>query len=333
MAEVRRSWERARAVLGFALLAGALGCATHPISMQVQAGSTILIPLSGDDEGLQPGFGSEVTAAQGDHDDQRGELVFYLRGPLALPEGEQQNYRLRTRYVTRVFPDTATSGGYAGQIVALADVPTPSDTPAGPDVAQDEEFRLLVYRRERDLVSAGFPYGAETPYFGSFAGGTPDLRITVTPGIGAPNPDEGFFGSLAASATRSAQGLYSQVPAPQLLVRVGNAQAPGGENPGGAELELTYPHAKAQIEGIAEWGSAGRGSLVRWQLVENGRIRIWLVAPDTDIEQLAIAFRLRDSETLGRVSASEFAIAQSRLYRGDGTLYTPANLPALAGIR
>ncbi|MEX2206580.1 MAG: hypothetical protein WEF50_10180 [Myxococcota bacterium] len=319
----------ARALVG--TMFGA-ACATHPISMKVQVGSTTMIPLPDYDFALSPGFGSEVTQSHQDFDDQRGEFVFYLRGPLDLPEPNQVNYRLKTRYVTRIYPDPAANSVFNSQLLALVDIPLTTDpTYPGPSVTSDKQFKVLVYRTQRNLST--LQYEPETPYFADFGLGTPDLRVTVTPGVGEPNPYEGWQGALSGSTLYTMDGMYSHVPAPQLIIRVGSPGAPGPGKPGAASLELSYPQTKVLVVGVSEWQKPGRYSVLRWRDIGGGKIRIWLVDPDESVEEIAVAFRLQDPVTLGRVTVGEFSISQSKFYHKSGLSYTLTGYPTLLGIR
>ena len=311
------------------LAAVGLGCAGAPISMQVQAGSTILIPLPGDDFSLSPGFGSEVTQSQSDYDDQRGEFVFYLRDP----GGVLPDYPLRTRYVTRVYPDSLIQGPFGSELLALADIPLPTDTPAGPSVSSAKEFKVIVKRKQRDLSQSGQPYGPESGYFDSYVNGTPDLRMTVIPGTATPNPFVGWQGSLASSPEYLKGELFTRLPLPQLVIQVGDPGAPGSGKPGAVQFDLSYPDAKALIQGVGEWQHAGRYSVVRYRAISTGVIRVWLVDPEESVSQVGIAFSLRAPTTAGRAQTSDFAVSNVKLFHKNGSSYTSSTYPTIIGIR
>ncbi len=310
--------------------AGAVcGCAANPISMQVQAGSTVMIPLPDSDFSLSPGFGSEVSQLHQDYDDQRGELVFYLQDPQSvLPD-----YRLKTRYVTRVYPESAASSAYVGQLLALADIPLPTDSPAGPNVSSPKVFNVVVKRRQRDLSLPGQPYGPETGYFATYESGTPGLTVTVIPGTGAPNPYVAWQGSMQGEGSYMTAGLYARLPYPQLVIQIGPGGAPGPSKPGAIQFDLAFPSSKLLIRGVSEWQSAGRYSVIRYRQIGVGVLRVWLVDPEESVAQLGVAFSLTAPTTLGRAQLSDFSISNAKFYQKTGASFTPTIYPFLVGIK
>jgi hypothetical protein len=156
--------------------------------------------------------------------------------------------------------------------------------------------------------------------------------MTVIPGTGAPNPFVGWQGSSPSTPEDLKVELYTRLPFPQLVIQVGESSSPGVK-PGAVQFDLSYPNAKAQIQGIGEWQHAGRYSVVRYRAISTNSIRVWLVDPDESVYQLGVAFSLLAPASAGRAATSDFAVSNVKLYHKDGTSYTSSSYPSIVGIR
>jgi hypothetical protein len=205
--------------------------------MKVQAGSTVLIPVGGSDGGYLQGFASEFTKGQGEFDDQRGELVFYLKEPVPgspaeCPSGPAGGFKLKTRYVTRVAPDITSKAGtpssflsYGGETLAVVDIPPVSAS--GPDVGTSEcTYVVEIKHHRRDLSDpSGQTWEPETP-FSVFTPPAP-IRLTIVPGAGTSTPAEVFMGALGVYGYELDYRLVDTFPFPQVVVVL----APGALDP------------------------------------------------------------------------------------------------------
>jgi hypothetical protein len=158
--------------IGVAVLSMMFGCQGPVLPLSAQAGSTVLIPLTGDGDNL--GYGG--TAGE---DYQRGTLVYQLDGP--------GGFELMTRASSAVAPvANATVGlGFAAkrQIVSLVDIP--ANAPLG-------RHTLHVKRRR---LESGLPVDYTGPEYNGEITILPnevEFEVGGTPvtSVGAPTPFE-----------------------------------------------------------------------------------------------------------------------------------------------
>jgi hypothetical protein len=302
-----------------------VACTARPVPLSAQAGSTIVFPIADGSRFIQVGYTSEIGRSFGRFDDQFGETVF------ALVAADGTEHELRTRWVTRTWPDPASPAGIAGrlpqpapqlrgQVLALIDIPL--GVPPGP-------YRWRVYRRHRPElqphVRPGDFLAGEGELFRNFAN-APDLgEFVVLPGTGTPTPNEPFFGELDGSQLGGTEAHMEQlIPYPKAVFAFSRREA---VQPAAADIRLAYPRDKVEIMTVFEDASLGRGSLVRWvDDAGSGELRILFVDPDRSVARLAVAFRLRDAIATGPLHGGDFAgwggsgfeVLAERYYDGDG---------------
>ncbi len=328
---LNREMNRAFGALSLLVLDLALGCSGQPSSNRVQAGSTIFLPLGG----VVQAFGSELTKAFGDYDDQRGELVFHLSGPYnpttGAPDGPQSEYRLKTRFVTRVSPDPMAEIGqpgaiqtYGNEILAVVDIP-PSNAPVDPGplvTTGTQSFRVVVSHRKRVLDNGNQSY---TPEQSAFLVAPPPLigYVTIVPGVGTPTPAEAFFNNMLLYGTDLQVRLLETVPNPKVVLTWTSLPPGLGQTPSAAEVDISFPPQKLEVVSVAEHGHRGTESIVQWRLLNAGTIRVTFVSPDAAVQSVGVGFRLLDPLVEGRASLNDFQIVSSSLWDHQGVLMTP----------
>ena len=291
----------------------ALGCGARPLPLSVQAGASVGIALSGEAAaGEAAGYGGDLLAQQGRHDDQRGRLVFVLRDPASGIQHE-----LATRIVTRALPDPASEIGidnevdatYPGlgisQILAIVDVP--ASVPPG-------TYDVNVRRRRR-----------------TDSGGTEELpaivygqRLTVLPAsiggaTGAVTPASAYAGVFGLDVS---QQLARLVPLPKVVLSLPEAA------PHAAHLVIAYPREKITPRAVFEEQHLGRGSIVAWSDdPESGRVTVDFVDPEASVRSLALAFEPKVPLSAGRIALAEITIETSVLYDGDGAVRSGSVTP------
>jgi hypothetical protein len=293
----------------------AVHCAYEPVPLAAQAGTTILLPLTGEWlDGEFIGYESEVTRRSGLHDDQRGELLFTLR-EAAQPGGTER--ALVNRWVTRVYPDPASalamndgaSSGQLGQVLALLDVP--AGTPPGHYVIEvSRRRRLGGLGTSHETLPAGGP-------------GLPPIEVLpaeIDPSSGQPiEKFTSYLPLVGGSATSPFVELY---PQPKLVVRF-------DWPPAAARLSLRYPTAKVRILGVVEDLHSSSGSIVRWHDSDPpGELTIDLVDPDRTTRAIAVVFDLIAPFATGPADVSDFDVVSSRLYGDAGELLPLAAIPS-----
>lgn len=291
------------------------GCGSEPIPLSAQAGSTIAIPLVGEET-----FGETVGYAgpYAPEDPQRGEISVLLVDS-ADPQVE---IPLSTRYVTRVHADPASEAvidgrpgqGGLGQILALVDIP--------PEVAPGTYG--LAFARRRPSSAGGWEDADAPPRTGASLTVLPHeidgIPLFAGPehgearSLGAPTPAIGYFGTGGFDLSNL---LSSYVPNPKVVIAI----EPSSEPSFAARLEIEFPPEKVEILSVFEEQHAGHGSMLRWSLSEpRGRVRVDLVDPDGSVVEIAIAFRLLDFASTGRAVIDDFRVMSSIFYRADGSI-------------
>lgn len=291
----------------------ASGCGARPLPLAAQAGSSVGIALSGEVAvGEAAGYGGQILAAIGRHDDQRGELDFVLRDPVSGAERE-----LATRIVTRVHPDPASEIGIANQINAsaagfgisqlLAIVDIPASTPPG-------SYEVRLHRRRRN--DAGGKDELPAPVYGQ--------PLTVLPASvggtqGAPTPSSAWAGAFGFDASVQ---LADLVPLPKAVLSL------PASPPHAAHVVVTYPTAKIRPRAVFEEQHLGRGSIVAWSDdPATGRVTIDFVDPAASVKALALVFEPKAPLSGGRVALGEITVVSSTLYDREGAVRTGVVTP------
>lgn len=212
-------------LLGIALVAAVgAGCASYPVPLSAQAGSTIVIPL------VATGAGNTVVVGFGGFsytDHQRGTMVYQLDGP--------GGFELETRFSIAAEPHGASviAGGGAAfgnppQILSVVDIP--EDAPEG-------THTLHVIRR--------LPSGEEFP------GPTYDPVIKILPhSVDTTDQSETIVGDYTPSALANctlqcgwAHLTDDGVPRPRLRISIAGA----GSQIGAFEMDVSYPDAVIDV--------------------------------------------------------------------------------------
>jgi hypothetical protein len=285
-------------------------CASEPIPLSAQAGSTIAIALAGEDM-FSPALG--YAGPYYPLDDPRGEVLLRLVDGAA---GEAVEIPLLTRYVTRVYADPASEAGLPssrapgglGQTLALLDIP--GSAPPG-------RYRLRLSRRDAQGDETSLPpTPASLTVLPSAIPDIPDLTDggALRAVLGTPTPAVGYFATASQDVSRS---LALYVPNPKVVIRILPASL---EPPAGARLAVEYPAEKVEMLAAFEDQHLGRGSIVRWRDSDpRGRIDVSLVDPDRSVSELALVFRPLPPSGR-RVEAREFRVVGSTFYLADGSV-------------
>ncbi|CAG0957062.1 hypothetical protein BURK2_00525 [Burkholderiales bacterium] len=309
----------------------AAACGGRPVSLGVQAGSTIGIPVGGEvtSQG-NIGYGGALLAANGQYDDQRGELVFTLKDVT----NPALTYALLTQAVVNAYPDPASAAGIANfvpntfglhaglsQALAIVDIPLPSDTPPGPPPGT---YEVIVSRRVRTSAASPLQYAwlaAPTYDMGAY-------RVTIVPGTGTRTPISTHYGFLGEIDT--SQGIRSLYPYPKVVLAL---PVTAGSLPAAGRIVVSYPAAKLDVKTAFEEQHLGREGIVSLSDdPQQGFATIDFVAPERSVGQLALAFELVDPFGAGRASLSDFAViaGESRFYDENGQ--TIAGASATVGL-
>lgn len=283
------------------MLATAAACSSDPTPMAAPAGSTITIPVSSDALQQQEiGHGSELLAAVGRYDLQRGELRFHF----AAGGGSASSFTVSPRMITRAGPDPASPAAFAAiaefnitgrfQVLALVDLPA---------TAQPGSYVIQIQRCRRTR-----PAGPCTAL-------SPDLPysrpFTVLPGTGAPNPSTGTLWGAVYDTQDRMRDLY---PFPKVIFRYDQSSS----TPPATHAVIGYPADKITIKSVFEEQYGGSRSLVSWaDDPAYGRVRVDLVDPSRRMFSFAIAFDLKDPPPgvdVERLSLNEIVILSSASY-------------------
>ncbi len=282
------------------------GCSSRPLPLTAQAGSSVAIALAGEAVmGNVVGYGSQVLAAVGRHDDQRGELRFVLRDAVSGSERA-----LETRVVTRAWPDPASEIGlrnYArsssdgfglAQLLAIVDVP--EDVPAG-------SYDLQV-RRQRRTDGGGVEELPGPVYSQPLV----VLPANVGGAVGAPTPSAGYAGAAGIDVTEQ---LADLVPLPKVVLAL------PAQRPHAAHVVIAYPASKVTPRAVIEEQHLGRGSIVAWTAdPANGRITIDFVDPSASVAALALVFEPNAALSAGRIEVAEVTVMSATLYDQEGAV-------------
>ena len=181
----------------FVGICGALACASLPVPLVAEIGSSVVIPVDAE-RGIPIGYGGSAYP-----DVQRGELEFWL----GTPGGSTP--KLTTRVSTVVLPAAsseqargAINGGSIRQIVSLVDIP------ADPGLVGHHDIHVRL-----------------APAYGSPSGTLRTIPIDIVDasGIdGTPTPLEGcqaWVGGLCADIAFFG-GIETAVPDPEIIVRL-----------------------------------------------------------------------------------------------------------------
>jgi hypothetical protein len=289
----------------------AAACASEPIPLSAQAGSTIAIGLAGEDT-YSPALG--YRSPYYPLDDPRGEILLRLVDDSA---GGSVEIPLLTRYVTRVYADPASEAGLQssrapgglGQILALVDVP--GSAPPG-------RYRLRLARRDAQGDETTLP--ATPASLTVLPSAIPDIPDLTDGGalravLGAPTSAVGHFATASRDVSRS---LALYVPNPKAVVRILPVSL---EPPAGARLAVEYPAEKVEILAAFEDRHLGRGSIVRWRDSDpRGRLDVSLVDPDRSVSEIALVFRPLPGSGRSQVESREFRVLGSVFYLADGSV-------------
>jgi len=275
--------------LGLAIVfATACGGPTVPIS--AQAGSTIVIPVTGEllaGSDTIVGFGNEFA-----EDRQRGILVFRLR-----EAGKELHTRLTTSVTTTgIVSANLVRDSNMRQVVSLVDLP--ADSPVG-------TFHIDVARRFRDLEGVereeSIPYGGEVTVLPHQLDLDCDQTADV---IGRPTPWVAFFPQAGGGVTPveiatsggSGNVIAGMTPLPELVIRLLPA-------PSALELEVAYPADKIRVEGVMdESRSKLSREIVWWDEPAPGQLSIGRIGLGGD--HVSIAFSLTTAEPLDLAEVS-----------------------------
>ncbi len=255
--------------LAFAMTFAA-ACSGPTVPLSAQAGSSVVIPLTG--ELTQPtsliGYGSELLG----EDYQRGELVYRLR---------ETETELRTRATSAI--RLGRSSGDAGnvQIVSLVDIP--ADSPVG-------TFSIDVVRRFRD--SAGAMQESPLPYSGTLSVLPHALDVDcdqTVDVVGVPTP-WARLGPAGGSDSIAEFASFLLAQRPELVLSLNRAVH-------AVELELSYPPDVIRIEEVtAAWGREAKGKLAWWNETAPGQVSIGMLG-GAAFTTVAVAFSLLDGES------------------------------------
>lgn len=319
---------RSNALLILGLLAAATAaCSGRPVSLGVQAGSTIGIPVGGEVTSAGSiGYGGALLAADGQYDDQRGELVFVLKDTT----NPALQYTLSTQAVVNAYPDPASAAGIGNfvpnafnfdaglsQALAIVDIPLPTASPPGPPPGI---YEVIVSRRVRTSEGSPPQYEALLPApvypMGAY-------RLTILPGTGTPTPISTYYGFLGEIDTSA--GIRSLYPYPKLVLTLPTLS--GSAIPAAAHLVVSYPAAKLAIKSVFEEQHLGRGSVLTWSAdTSAGTVTIDLVNadPTSSAASLGVAFDLSNpfgsGATGGRATTADFTVTAASLYDANGAL-------------
>ena len=311
------------------LLLGA--CTARPIPTSVQAGSTFVFPIAGDDSALIIGYDSVDLGYQ---DFQFGRTLFVLMsgGQEVVLTGTDpvwggDLHPLTTRWITRAYPDRASPAGIAnqpifsrsGQVIAVIDVHP--DTPAGPytwkvrtELRPEIQAAIIAGTITVDPNTSGelFRFFAQSgqDHMETFLGEFNVLPATVGTATGETTPSEGVWSTLNFDLQQDMKDL---IPYPKAVFGFGQTFGPAA-----AFLQLGYPVGKIAIKEVFEQDSLGQGSMIRW-VDDAGSLEIHLVDPDQKVTAIAVAFELVDAETTGPAVPSDFSVNGEAYYNLNGT--------------
>jgi hypothetical protein len=253
-----------------------LACQGKIVPLSAQAGSTIVIPISGDATG-NIGFGGTVQ-----EDYQRGTLVYQLDGP--------GGFELTTR-ASGAFspvPNSAIVTGFnpKRQIVSLVDIP--ANAPVG-------THTLHVKRRR---IESGTPVDYTGPvYHGEITILPNELEIDVggTPVIveGESTPFQRWNCPTPSTCAWANVSPVGAIPTPELRLTNGDFSV------GAVELEIEYPADVITVTDVYEVSTFQANHLaVVWfeDDAVNGVLRLGAAAttPDIPILSLGISYTLDD---------------------------------------
>jgi hypothetical protein len=280
--EVERIMSPKLFVLGSFVIAISFGCQGQIAPLSAQAGSTIVIPVSGDPNIVPMGYGG----TEGE-DYQRGTLVYQLDEP--------GGFELVTRASSAVAPvpnTTATVEFFAPkrQVVSVVDIPT--NAPLG-------SHTLHVKRRR---IESGSPVDYTGPeYNGEITilpnevefdvGGTPETSV------GAPTPSLVWECPLFNTCGWHPRPPSGAIPMPELRLTTEDEV----NSIGAIELEVEYPASVIDIFDVYEVATFQTNHLaVVWYDNDetNGVLRIGASATSPiPVITIGIAFQLVDGET------------------------------------
>lgn len=219
------------------LLAALVGCQARVIPLSAQAGSTVVIPFTGANEGAEPGLGPIGYGGTDYPDPQRGETVAQLG---------TTGWELSTRATMEAAPSTRAN--LAGrQMLLIADIP------AGAPLGTHD--LVLVNRRD----DGGGP--VDTPVTPAYQGSLTILpnSIDVDTGsgietvVGSPTPTE-YYGTkpLGGPVGWWQAAPFFAIPDPGFRLTVVRGQTDGsGREIASAVIEVSYPDAVISIGRVA----------------------------------------------------------------------------------
>lgn len=312
-------------IAGGCLIAAISACGSRPVPMAAQAGSTIAIAIGSELlEGVNIGYGGSALAAEGTHDDQRGELVFQLIDPST----SALIATMETVLVTRSMADPASEIGITNdsslvpginagitQVVAIARIP---------ETVAAGTYELLMRRKDRtgalfdDLPHSESPIndvGLLTVLPGGPAASTPMLGVV-------PVGDFPLEIDLA-----QAQAFGRAYPHPKLVVTFG-----GTTPPRAAHFVLRYPSSKiAEVRSVFEEQHFGRNSIVLFtDDPQQGTVTIDFADPaGTGVRSLAAALEL-EVPFAAPLELADFTLENVSLYDASGALMAGASLSVSA---
>jgi|GEM_PF-6520770 len=255
--------------VGALAAAAALGCQGEVLPLSAQAGSTVLIPLSGDPAAGMVGYGGTA------HEDyQRGRLVYQLGGP--------GGFELVTRATAAALPvpnaQLSKTVAPQRQIVSLVDIP--ADAPVGTHTLH------VVRRRSEGGVSVDY---AGPPYFGELTILPHELEVDgfASSFLGAPTPfSRWLFGAFRDASDQA----YVAIPLPELRIRLSADVA-------AAELRIEYPADVIDVFDVFEppvFVSSDLATVWYEDDSANGVVDVGAVASTAPFRVLSLAFSLDD---------------------------------------
>ena len=285
--------------MGIAVLSIVLGCQGKVLPLSAQAGSTILIPLTG--EGENVGYGG--TAGE---DYQRGTLVYQLDGP--------GGFELATRASSAVVPVASASAGLGfepkRQVVSLVDIPT--NAPVG-------THTLHVKRRR---IESGTPVDYTGPdYHGEITilPNEVEFEVSGTPvtSVGAPTPFERWNCDTPPCVWTNVD-VESAIPMPELRLAYESLETPLAA----VELEVAYPAEVINVFDVYALPNISiNHSAVLWydDDAENGVLRIGasMVSPYPVVE-IGISFHL-DQGATAILDPDEVVVTVEGAWDSDGS--------------
>ena len=312
------------------LLGRALMGIILPSSDTVPPGVTIAIPVAGEravvqgvesDYPIGYGYNLDGTIAT---DGQRGSLIAVMCAPavattMAQCQGSSQRVDLTVRYVTRLYPDSASQAGIdnkvwedtpsntklpmSGQVLAFLNIPASLDATLFPTCSQNPvpptcftKLPYTVYLGRHPPIGSDDTTSLQTV-------GTRNIELVH--GAGTANSNLTVY-------TGTPPHIDRFVPYPKVVFAVDTASE---NNVSAADLTIAIP-PNVVIKDVFEEEHLGRHTMVRWQQPTGGTIQVQLVSPDKNVNRIAVVFTLTSGTP---PTFADFPVTKSVLYDAQGS--------------